>query len=309
MRRPRPFGGGARDEASVSAVAAPRETIRRCQMTTPAKSVAMIAKALALECDSIVIDLEDAVAPAMKAQARSVLREALAAGRPAGKEICVRVNGLDSPWCLDDLLALEGLALDAIVVPKVHDAGDVIAFDRLMRQLELRGGRSGLGMIPLIESARGVVNAVPIAAASSRVCALVFGAGDFRADVGCAFTAGALHHARAQIVLAAAAAGVQALDHVHPGVADLDGLAAASREGREMGFGGKWAIHPQQVPVIQRAFGPSPEEAAKARRLLAAYDAARARGEGAIVVDGAMVDEASLKAARRRAALAERIGL
>lgn len=255
MRRPRPFGGGARDEASVSAVAAPRETIRRCQMTTPAKSVAMIAKALALECDSIVIDLEDAVAPAMKAQARSVLREALAAGRPAGKEICVRVNGLDSPWCLDDLLALEGLALDAIVVPKVHDAGD------------------------------------------------------FRADVGCAFTAGALHHARAQIVLAAAAAGVQALDHVHPGVADLDGLAAASREGREMGFGGKWAIHPQQVPVIQRAFGPSPEEAAKARRLLAAYDAARARGEGAIVVDGAMVDEASLKAARRRAALAERIGL
>jgi citrate lyase subunit beta / citryl-CoA lyase len=280
--------------------------IRRCQLVTPAGSERIIDKALALECDSLVIDLEDAIAPSAKAQAREVMRRTLAhtdtQHRPR-RELAVRINGLESPWCLEDLLALEGLPIDSVVVPKIHRPEDLYVFDQLLCQLELRGGRQGLTLQPLIESAAGLENAAAIARASARCRTLIFGVGDFIADTGMAFDAGLLLPARARIVTAAAASGVQAIDHVHPAVADLEGLRHAARGGRALGFVGKWAIHPQQVATIQAAFSPSAEEVARARRIVDAYEEALSRGQGAIAVDGQLVDEAVLKAARRHLAL------
>ena len=284
-----------------------QDFVRRSQLVTPAKSTALIAKALALDCDSLIIDLEDAIAPAMKVEARVILRSALQGAKVNGKELGVRINSLDSPWCLDDLLAIEGLPIDTIVVPKVNCAEDMYTYDQILRQIERRGGKQGITLLALLESARGVLNASSIALASKRCRALIFGSGDFRADTGIAFTHQGMFHARAQIVLAAAAAGLQALDHVHPAIADLEGLATAAQDGKEMGFTGKWAIHPQQVPIINTAFSPTPEEIAKARKVIAAYEAALRAGEGAITVDGVLVDEAVLKTAQRRTALADRI--
>jgi citrate lyase subunit beta/citryl-CoA lyase len=220
----------------------------------------------------------------------------------------VRINGLATPWFLDDLLALQGLRLHTVVVPKVDRPQDVAVVATLLRQLEWRGGPTGVTLHLLIETAVGLEAAAEIARASDRVGALIFGAGDFTADTGIAFTPRGLLYARMRVVAAAAAAGVQALDHVHPAVGDLDGLRASAREARELGFSGKWAVHPAQVPVINEVFSPTPDEVRQARRVIEAYAAAKAAGQGAITVDGALVDEAMVKAMERRAAAARRLG-
>lgn len=281
---------------------------RRSQLITPALDFKRIEKAAALECDSLILDLEDAVAPSMKAEARAVVRRALHDLRFEGKEVGVRINALDTPWLLDDLLALEGLPLDTVVVPKVHDAIQLQVYAALLEQLERRGGHPGISLQALIESARGLENAAAIAAASSRCEALIFGVGDYIADTGVAFNPRALSYARARIAAAAAAAGVQALDHVHPDVKDDDGLAESAAQARGLGFTGKWAIHPRQVAVINEAFSPSSADIARARRVIAAYEDSLAKGVGAIVLDGELVDEASLKIARRHQAAAQRMG-
>lgn len=289
--------------------AAGRERLRRSQLVTPATSFRMIEKAAALDCDSLVLDLEDAVAPSMKAEARENVRRALRSLEFGDKEVGVRINGVTTPYVLDDVLALAGLALATVVVPKVDRPEDVAVVDALLRQLEWRGGPRDVTLQLLIETASGLEAAAAIARASDRVVSLIFGAGDFTADTGIAFTARGLLYPRARLVAVAAAARVQALDHVHADVRDLEGLRVAAQEARELGFHGKWAIHPAQVPVINEAFAPSADEVRQARRVIEAYESARQRGEGAITVDGALVDEAMLKLAERRAAAARRLGL
>jgi citrate lyase subunit beta/citryl-CoA lyase len=282
--------------------------LRRSQLVTPATASRMIEKAAAIDCDSLVLDLEDAVAPSAKPQARENVRTTLGTLAFGEREVGVRINGLATPWFLDDLLALQGLPLHTVIVPKVDRPEDVAVVATLLRQLEWRGGPTGVTLQILIETAVGLEAAVEIGRASGRVAALIFGAGDFTADTGIAFTPRGLLYARMRVVAAAAAAGVQALDHVHPAVGDLDGLRASAREARELGFSGKWAIHPAQVPVINEVFSPTPDEVRQARRVIEAYAAARAAGQGAITVDGALVDEAMVKAMERRAAAARRLG-
>jgi citrate lyase subunit beta / citryl-CoA lyase len=280
---------------------------RRSQLVTPASSEQLLKKALMVDCDSLVIDLEDAVASTFKHEAREVLRRALADITPSRREVCVRINGLETPWCLDDLLALEGLPIDAVVVPKVQGPEDLYVYDQLLRQIELRDGRRGLTLLALIESASGVENALSIARASQRCQALIFGVGDFIAQTGMAFDADTLLPVRSRIVTAAIAAGVQPIDHVHPDVADTEGLVRAAEIGKKLGFTSKWAIHPRQVEPIERVFSPDRDEIASARRTIAAYEAAQREGRGAIIVDGLLVDEAVLKIAQRKLALAERL--
>ncbi|WP_315831861.1 CoA ester lyase [Bradyrhizobium prioriisuperbiae] len=280
-----------------------QDFVRRSQLVTPAASEKMIVKALAVDCDSVVIDLEDAIAPGRKAEGRQVLRNALSGANAGTRELGVRINGLETPWCLDDLLALEGLPIDTIVVPKVNCAEDVYAYDQLVRQIEFRL-KKRLTLQLLIETARGLENAYAIARASPRIRCLIFGVGDFMADTGMAFDAALLMPVRSRVVTAASAAGVQAIDHVHPAVADIEGLNRAAREAHALGFAGKWAIHPQQVGPINMAFSPSPEEIEKARRIVDVYETAQRAGQGAISLDGALVDEAVLKIARRSLAIA-----
>ena len=155
---------------------------RRSKLVTPASSEKMLEKALTINCDSLVIDLEDAVASTFKHEARQVLRRALARAEPGSRELCVRINGLETPWCLDDLLALEGLPIDTVVVPKVQGPKDLYVYDQLLRQLELREGRRGLTLLALIESAAGVENALSIALASLAICR--FSAGMKEASLG-----------------------------------------------------------------------------------------------------------------------------
>ena len=286
-----------------------RTRLRRSQLVTPATTFRMIEKAAGLDCDSLILDLEDAVAPSMKPAARANVRKAMSNLAFGDKEVGVRINGVTTPHFLDDLLALEGLPVDTIVVPKVNRPEDVAVVDVLLRQLEARGSRAGVTLQLLIETAIGLEAAADVARASDRVVSLIFGAGDFTADTGIAFTPRGLFYARARVVVAAAAARVQALDHVHPAIQDLDGLREAARDARELGFQGKWAIHPAQVPVINEVFAPTPDEVREARRVIEAYEAAKAGGQGAITVDGALVDEAMLKLMERRAAAARKLGL
>lgn len=286
-----------------------RERLRRSQLCTPATTFRMIEKAAALDCDSLILDLEDAVTPAMKPAARENVRKALGGLTFGDKEVGVRINGVTTPYFLDDVLALEGLPIDTVVVPKVNRPGDVNVVDILLRQLEWRGTRAGITLQLLIETAIGLEAAIDLARASERVASLIFGAGDFTADTGIAFTPRGLFYARTRVVAAAGAARVQALDHVHPAIHDLDGLREAARDARELGFHGKWAIHPAQVPVINEAFAPTLDEVREARTVIEAYEAAKAAGQGAITVDGALVDEAMLKLMERRAVAARRLGL
>lgn len=286
-----------------------RHVVRRSQMVTPAGQFRMIERATAFECDSLVLDLEDAVAPSMKAEARENVRRALRDLKFSGKEVAVRVNGLHTRWFLDDLLVLEGLPLASLVVPKVSRPEDVAVLDTLLSQLELRGGPSGVSLQLLIESAQGFEAVREIAGASARIASLIFGAGDFTADTGIAFTRTGLLYPRARIAAAAAAAGVQALDHVHAAIDDDAGLRAEALEARELGFHGKWAIHPRQIAVINAAFVPTGDEFREAKRVIAAYAAAKSGGQGAITIDGMMVDEATLKIMERRAAIGRRLGV
>jgi citrate lyase subunit beta/citryl-CoA lyase len=286
-----------------------RERLRRSQLVTPATTFRMIEKAAALDCDSLILDLEDAVAPSMKPAARDNVRKALGGLTFGDKEVGVRINGVTTPYFLDDVLALEGLPIETIVVPKVNRPDEVSVVDVLLRQLEWRGTRAGVTLQLLVETAIGLEAAADLARASDRVASLIFGAGDFTADTGIAFTPRGLFYARARVVAAASATRVQALDHVHPAIQDLDGLREAARDARELGFHGKWAIHPAQVPVINEAFAPTLDEVREARRVIDAYEAAKAAGQGAITVDGALVDEAMLKLMERRAAAARKLGL
>ncbi len=286
-----------------------RDAVRRSQMVTPARQFRMIEKATAFECDSLVLDLEDAVAPSMKAEARENVRRALRALAFPGKELAVRINGVDTRWFLDDLLALEGLPVESLVVPKVSRTRDVGVVDALLDQLERRGGPTGVTLQLLIESGRGLEAAREIAEASPRVVSLIFGAGDFAADTGIAFTRTGLLYPRARLAAVGAATGVQVLDHVYMAIDDDAGLRRETLEARELGFHGKWAIHPRQIAVINEAFTPSRDELREAKRVILAYEAAKSGGQGAITVDGMMVDEATLKLMERRAAIGRRLGV
>lgn len=284
--------------------------VRRSQLITPAAEEKLIIKALNLSCDSLILDLEDGVAPTSKAKARDVLRKTLkdsSSNLYPFRELGVRINGLESPWWLDDLLAIEGLPINTVVLPKIHCSEDVYTFEQLLRQLDHRSGITNITIQILIESASGLENAYAIARASTRCRSLIFGVGDFIASVGMSFCPKALYSVRTRVVTAAAAAGLQAIDHVHPDIVDIDGLSKTSIESKQLGFTGRWAIHPTQISPIEAAFSPSPLEMKEARRIIAAYENAKSLGRGTMTIDGQLVDEAVLKMARRHVDLDARL--
>ncbi|WP_020666013.1 HpcH/HpaI aldolase/citrate lyase family protein [Amycolatopsis nigrescens] len=250
------------------------------------------AKALVSGADVVIVDLEDAVAAEHKEQARATVAEWLPDAPPGAVE--VRVNALGTPWAEADLAALEDQpSLRAVRLPKVEAAADVVtALDRL--------AATGTKLQCLIETARGVEAAYQIATASARVAGIGLGEADLRGDLGLSDDAG-LSYARSRIVVAARAAGLEPpVMSVYPHVADLAGLAESCRAGRRLGFVGRGAIHPRQLPVIRSAFRPSTAEVAGARELLSAFDQGVAAGRGVIVLaDGRMVDAAMVSRARQ----------
>lgn len=279
---------------------------RRAALAVPGSSERMLEKARTLPADEIVIDLEDAVTPSQKDDARAAALAAVREGQWRARSLSVRINGSSTPWFERDVTELAegaGDGLDALVVPKAESAEGIEQVELLLDRAEAGADRSQpLGLQALIETARGLVQVSAIAASSSRLEALIIGYADLAASLG--RPPGARHDpdrwmwTLESVVTAARAAGIQAIDGPHLQIKDLDGLRAAAARARELGYDGKWALHPTQVDPLVEIFSPTPEELDTAKAILAALEEAeRGGGAGAAMLDGEMVDEASRKLA------------
>jgi citrate lyase subunit beta/citryl-CoA lyase len=271
----------------------------------------MCEKAATSGADLVFLDLEDACAPVAKVAARRTVVEALTTHEWGRTLRAVRVNGIDTPWCYGDLVEVVTGAretLDIVIVPKVRAARDVWWVDVLLTQLETDLGLTErIGLEVLIEEAEGLLNAGEIARSSDRLEAIIFGAGDLSASLHARvdgnfdplgdYPGDFWHFARVQVLAAARAAGVDAIDAPYPAYRDLDGYRRAATEASLLGFDGKWAIHPDQIAVANEVFSPTADEVAEATRAMADYRASEADGVGAIGRDGRLVDAAHMRLA------------
>jgi citrate lyase subunit beta / citryl-CoA lyase len=275
---------------------------RRSCLSVPASSERKLEKAPTVGADEIVIDLEDAVAPDAKDAARAAAVAALRTW--PGGTVSVRVNAPRSAWCHLDVAALAGLPA-SVVVPKVESAGDLAFVDRLLDGCEAAaGGARAVRVQALIETAAGLAQVSEIAGASERLDALIIGYADLAASLGRSAAAtsdlDAWRPAQETVLVAARAHGLQAIDGPYLGIAVDDAFTAAASRVRDLGFDGKWAIHPSQVAALNELFTPSDEEVTRARAVVEALDRAeRESGQGAVALDGEMLDEAVRVAALR----------
>jgi len=268
----------------------------------PATSPDKAEKALASAADGVIIDLEDAVAVAEKPRARE--NAALLLKDRRSTQVYLRVNALTTPFLFDDLATAAAATLDGIILPKAESAADLAIVDWVLAQWEAKLGKpvGSIAVLPILETARGIASAAEIARASKRVQQLMFGAVDFALDldVDISDETGAMAHARFAVALASREAGLAApIDSVFTGIRDEDGLRAASKRARAMGFAGKACIHPAQIAPINEVFSPSEAELARAREIVTAFDAAEAAGAAAVSVGGVMVDYPVVEKARR----------
>jgi citrate lyase subunit beta/citryl-CoA lyase len=286
---------------SHPAPASPPPARRSC-LSVPASSPRKLAKARELGADEVVIDLEDSVAADAKEAARDAAVRELAAW--SGPAVSVRINPPRSPWCHQELAALTGLGGQpaAVVVPKVESAGDLAFLDRLLDGLEAATARAApLRVQALIETPVGLARAGEIAGASPRLDALILGYADLAASLGRSAEGATLLDAwlpaQHTVLVAAREHGLQAIDGPYLGtVADASFRAAAQRA-RDLGFDGKWAIHPAQVVALNEIFSPSEAELAHARAVIDALGESERAGAGAVALDGEMLDEAVRRSA------------
>jgi malyl-CoA/(S)-citramalyl-CoA lyase len=303
----------------------------RCQLFGPGSRTALFEKMAASAADVINLDLEDSVAPSDKDSARANVIAATQDIDWGRKTLSVRINGLDSPfWYRDvvDLLEQASERLDMIMIPKVGCAADLYAVDALVTSIEAAKGRKKrIGFEVIIESAAGITNVAEIAKGSPRLQAMSLGAADFAASMGMQTTGiggtqdnyymlhqGAQywsdpwHWAQSAIVAACRSNGILPVDGPFGDFSDDDGFRAQARRSATLGMVGKWAIHPKQVALANEVFTPSDAAVTEAREILAAMDAAKARGEGATVYKGRLVDIASIKQAEVIVRQSEMIG-
>lgn len=292
----------------------------RCQLFGPGSNARLFEKMAASAADVINIDLEDSVAPTDKDLARSQTIEAIATVDWGNKQLGVRINGLDTGWWyrdIVDLLEKGGERLDQIMIPKVGCAADIYAVDALVTGVERAMGRQKpIALEVIIESAAGIANVNEIAGASPRLEAISLGAADFAASMGMATTGiggtqenyymlhdGAKHWsdpwhwAQTAIVAACRSHGLLPVDGPFGDFSDEDGFRAQARRSATLGMVGKWAIHPRQIALANEIFTPTEAAVAEAREILAAMEEATAKGEGAAVYKGRLVDIASIKQA------------
>ena len=279
---------------------------RRSILYMPGSNPRALEKGRALPADGLILDLEDAVAPDAKAQGRDEIAKALAARAAyGGRELIVRVNGLDTPWGHADLAAMAQAGADAILLPKVDSADGV---RRARQVLAQAGAADDLPIWCMMETPRGILHAEEIADAEGVAC-FVLGTSDLTKDLQAQHTAMRLPMlpSLGLCLLAARAAGISIVDGVYLDLNDEEGFAAACRQGRELGFDGKTLIHPKQIAATNAAFGPSAADVAWARKIIAAFEEARAAGKGVVVVEGKLVENLHVAEARRLVTLAEAI--
>lgn len=272
---------------------------RRALLYIPGNDARKIAKATTLDVDCICLDMEDGVAVNRKLEARQSIAQALVEQDFGRAERLVRINRIGSGLEVDDLAAVLPARPDGIVIPKVENAAQVAWVSEQITAAGTSGDE--IGVICMVETARGIVNLAEIAAAGPRLQALIFGAEDLAGELGAVRTPAAweVFYARSAIVTHAAAFGLQAIDMVYVDFQDEEGLRREARQGVEMGFAGKQVIHPHQVTPVQEVFTPDEAEIAQALRVAEAFAAHQSSGKGAFALDGKMVDAPVVKAAER----------
>lgn len=276
---------------------------RRSALYLPALNDRAVAKLASLACDVAILDLEDSVLPERKAEAREAACRALPC-LPPRIEAVVRVNPVDSAEGQADLARLAGAPAAALLLPKVERAAEIEAAAAILARA---GAPGSLRLWAMIETAQGVLEAPRIAASDPRMEALVLGTADLGRSLRARAVPAAFATARGLVLLAARAAGLDALDAPHFDLDDEAGLQAACDEARGLGFDGKTLIHPRQIAPANRAFAPTAEEIKDARAVLAAHRAARASGSGVSTLRGRLVEALHAEEAERLLALAERI--
>ena len=285
----------------------------------------MLAKAPGLGADMVFVDLEDSVAASEKVAARGLARAAIRDSDWGDAVVSVRVNAWDSAHTLRDLVdvvALAGPRLDTVMLPKVQRPAEVIALDLVLAQIEREAGLPAghIGIEAQIETARGMLEVDAICAASPRLEAIILGPGDLAASMEMPVLSGGVqipeypgdhfNYVFTRILLAGRAAGVQVIDGPYFRIRDLVGLRDYTQRVRVLGYDGKWALHPDQIAVINELFSPTLEQYERARRLLDAYaQSTGSDGRGAVLFDGEMIDEASRKMAAKFVSRGERAGL
>jgi len=287
-----------------------RDRFRRSRLYLPGNEAKFMLNAGLHEPDGVILDLEDSVAPPAKDEARLLVRNALRSIDFKGAERMVRIN--QGERGLVDLDFIVPHNVHVIVIPKVEDPEQVRQVDARMAAIlqKQKIGRP-VYLMPIVESALGAIKAYEIATASKNTCALTIGLEDYTADIGTQRTSEGRESfwARCQVVNAARAAGVQPIDTVFSDVADMDGLRASVLEAKGLGFDGKGCIHPRQIRVIHEAFAPSPQELAKAQKIVTAFKEAEAKGLSVVSLGSKMIDPPVVKRALRTVRLAEALGL
>jgi len=279
---------------------------RRSVLYMPGANARALEKSRALPADALIFDLEDAVAPESKLTARKQVIDAVTAGGYGKREVFIRVNGLNTPWGYDDLVAAAQAGPDAVLLPKVESAEMVRQAETV---LESHGASSSMAIWCMMETPRGTLHAEEIADASPRLGGLVMGTSDLAKDLQAQHTAMRLPliTSLGLCMLAARAARVAILDGVFLDLNDHEGFVDSCRQGAELGFDGKTLIHPKQLEAANEVFAPSEEELRLSRRIIDAFAAAEAEGKGVVVVDGKLIERLHVDHAKRVVALAEAI--
>jgi citrate lyase subunit beta/citryl-CoA lyase len=302
-----------------------RNLPRRTCLAVPGSSEKMLAKAPALGADMVFLDLEDAVAPLEKEAARDTVVRAIRELDWGETVVCVRVNAWDTKWTYRDVIHVvenAGERLDEIMLPKAQTAGDVHALDLLLTQIEETIGRtSRVGIEAQIETARGLINVEEICAASPRMEAIVFGPADFAASTEMPVLTGGVqiddypgdhfHYTFSKILMSGRANGLQVIDGPFLKIRESEALRDYAMRTRILGYDGKWALHPDQVAVINEVFTPTQEQFDRAFDILDAYEKATTEGDrrGAVMFDDEMIDEASRKMALKFVSRGHRAGM
>ena len=272
----------------------------------PGSNARALEKGRSLPADGLILDLEDAVAPDAKELARGQVCEAVATGGYGRRELVIRTNGLDSPWGPDDLAAAATSGADAVLLPKVESAqmvADAIA------ALSAAGAPDTLDIWCMMETPIAMLRADEVAGADARVACLVMGTSDLAKDLHAAHTRERLPMLTSLglCLLAARAHGVAILDGVHLDLDDDEGFVYSCRQGVELGFDGKTLIHPKTIAAANQAFAPTDDEIAWSRKIIDAHAEAEAEGKGVVLVDGRLIENLHVEAARRQVAQAEAI--
>ena len=302
-----------------------RDLPRRSCLSIPGSSEKMLGKGPGIPADMVFLDLEDAVAPKEKEAARDKVVAAIRDQEWGDKVLCVRVNDWSTKWTAYDVMAVVGGAgprLDEIMVPKVESASQVVATDLLLAQVEQAAGLpvGHIGIEAQIETTRGLINVEEICAASPRLETIIFGPADFAASMEMPVLTGGVqiadypgdhfHYVFSKILMAGRANGLQVIDGPYLYIRDSDGFRDYCKRTRTLGYDGKWALHPDQVTILNEVFSPTQEQFDRAWDILEAYrEATEDEGKGAVMFGDEMIDEASRKMAIKFVSRGERAGL